>query len=74
MSDYPDYMDIHPKDGRPMTSNVVKLNQEPEKLRCTGVGRDGEDEKCIAVYFNQKPTDDQMRFLHDCMKRWSSLT
>jgi len=56
-----------------MSENVVALKPQTEKLKCTGVGRDGENEKCLIAYFNQSPTDDQMRFFHDCLKRWAML-
>lgn len=56
-----------------MADNVLQLNTKPAALTCTGVGRDGDHDKCMIAYFNRTPTDDEMRFLHECMKRWASL-
>jgi hypothetical protein len=33
-----------------------------------GVGRDAEYERCLVVYFNRKPSDDDMRRLHDAAR------
>src|SRR6185437_15107724 len=38
-------------------------------LRCPGVGRDADNEQSLCFYFNRKPTDDEMRFLHEVMQR-----
>ncbi len=39
------------------------------KLKCPGVGRDAENEKSLCFYFDRKPTDDEMRYLHEVMQR-----
>lgn len=33
--------------------------------RVNGVGRDAEEPRCLIVYFNRPPTNDDMRRLHD---------
>ena len=38
-------------------------------LACAGVGRDAENEQSLSFIFSRRPTDDEMRFLHDVMKR-----
>lgn len=38
-------------------------------LRCSGAGRDGENCKTLFFTFSRRPSDDEMRFLHDVMKR-----
>lgn len=38
-------------------------------LRCSGVGRDKDCLSALQFYFNRRVTDDEMRFLHECMKR-----
>lgn len=39
------------------------------KLRCNGIGRNAEWPKSLLFYFDTVPSDDQMRFLHEVMKR-----
>ena len=41
------------------------------KLQCNGVGRDGDCITALSFYFNRKVTDDEMRFLHEVLKRAS---
>lgn len=38
-------------------------------LECNGVGRDAEHLRSLCFYFNRVPTDDEMRYLHDVMRR-----
>lgn len=40
-------------------------------LRCTGCGRDANNS--LAVYFNRRPTDDEVRFIHECIRRAACL-
>lgn len=40
-----------------------------EDLKCPGVGRDTENEQSLCFYFSRKPTDDEMRYLHEVMQR-----
>lgn len=56
-----------------MADNVVPLNATPATLTCSGVGRDDQNKKCLIAYFNRTPTDSEMRFFNDCLKRWASL-
>ena len=55
-----------------MTENVIPLKKR-ERLRCIGAGRDGENKQSLAFYFDRQVTDDEMRFLHDVMKRAAQL-
>ena len=43
------------------------------ELKCNGVGRDKDCLSALAFYFNRRVTDDEMRFLHDVMKRAAAL-
>lgn len=38
-------------------------------LKCPGVGRDKDNVAALQFYFNRRVTNDEMRFLHDVMKR-----
>lgn len=40
-------------------------------LEVTAIGRDGEYNACLIVYFNRKPTDDEMREFHEWSKNFS---
>lgn len=39
------------------------------ELRVPGCGRDAENEKALVFSFSRKVTDDEMRFLHECLQR-----
>jgi hypothetical protein len=39
------------------------------RLKCPGVRRDKDNENWLCFYFDRRPTDNEMRFLHDVMKR-----
>ena len=39
------------------------------ELKCPGVGRDKDNIAALQFYFSRPVTDDEMRFLHDVMKR-----
>ena len=38
-------------------------------LRCPGVGRDKDNLSALVFYFSRRVTDDEMRFLHEVMRR-----
>lgn len=48
-------------------------------LKLNGIGRAFDQnepkqaERVLEFYFNRRPTDDEMRFLHECMARSVSL-
>ncbi len=44
------------------------------KLKCSGVGRDAQHDRSLCFYFNRKPTDDEMRFLHEVVERAAECT
>jgi hypothetical protein len=52
---------------------------DPLHLKLNGIGRafdQNEPQQAARVlefYFNRRPTDDEMRFLHECMERSVSL-
>jgi hypothetical protein len=54
-------------------------NEREVALKLNGIGRayDQNEPKQAArvfeFYFNRRPTDDEMRFLHECMTRSVSL-
>ena len=39
------------------------------RLECPGVGRDKDNIAALEFYFNRRVTDEEMRFLHDVMRR-----
>jgi len=39
------------------------------QLKCNGVGRDKDCISGLEFYFNRRVTDDEMRFLHEVIKR-----
>ena len=39
-----------------------------DSLECNGAGRDTWSDHSLCFYFNRRPTDEEMRFLHDAMK------
>jgi hypothetical protein len=45
-----------------------------DRLRCNGVGRDKDWLSALQFYFNRRVTDDEMRYLHDVMKRAAALS
>jgi len=38
-------------------------------MKCPGIGRNAEWPKSLLFYFDNVPTDDQMRYLHEVMQR-----
>ena len=57
---------VKPDATRPALSLVVS---RPDKLICTGIGRDAEHDKCAVVYFNRPLTDYELRFFHEVCGR-----
>jgi len=37
-------------------------------MKVTGVGRDAEHPKCLIVYYDGVPTDDELRVLHEQLR------
>lgn len=62
-------------DGDPMSqrANHSKAWDSLEPVAIQGVGRDAENEKSLCFYFDRKPTDDEMRYLHEMMQRAVTL-
>lgn len=50
-------------------TNVVQLKAPAEPLRCPGSGRDADNDRALIFYFNRKPTDAELRYLHEVMQR-----
>lgn len=51
-------------------SKVVPLRPEqPADLRCRGVSRDAGNDQSLAVAFNRRVTDAEMRFLREVLER-----
>lgn len=46
----------------------IRAEQDPF-LRCLGAGRARKNDRAIAFLFDRAPTDDELRFLHDVMRR-----
>lgn len=44
------------------------------KLKCNGVGRDKDCISALQFYFSRPVTDDEMRFLHDVMRRTLAIS
>lgn len=40
-----------------------------KELKCSGVGRDKDCISALQFYFNRPVTDDEMRYLHEVMRR-----
>jgi hypothetical protein len=40
-----------------------------KKLKVRGVGRVADEPRAMLVCFNERPTDEELRFLHDVMER-----
>lgn len=38
-------------------------------MKCPGIGRNAEWPKSLLFYFDNVPTDEQMRYLHEVMQR-----
>jgi hypothetical protein len=39
------------------------------RLRVVGCARDADNSNALILIFNRQPTDDEMRFMHECNKR-----
>lgn len=44
------------------------------KLKVRGVGRVGDEPRALLVQLNERPTDDELRFLHDVLDRAVACT
>jgi len=53
--------------GSPDECGPSMIERRP--LKCPGVGRDKDNLHALQFYFSRPVTDDEMRFLHDVMKR-----
>lgn len=42
-------------------------------LRLAGVGRDAADERTLVIYFNHKPSDDELREVHEHLRNCRAL-
>lgn len=51
------------------TDPAYRVQRPKRDLRCPGVGRDKDNLLALQFYFNRRVTDDEMRFLHDVMRR-----
>lgn len=38
-------------------------------LHARGVGRDASDERSLLVFLNRRPSDDELRAIHDCLSK-----
>lgn len=47
----------------------MKKKTENEMLHVSGVGRDADDERTLFMSLNRKPTDDEVRAIHDFLRR-----
>lgn len=57
------------RDKSNVTNVVDMIPPHDPILRCYGVGRDGGNDKVLVFSFDRRPTDSEMRFLGDCMRR-----
>lgn len=39
------------------------------QLKCPGAGRDAENPKAVVFYFDRPVSDDELRYLHEVMRR-----
>jgi hypothetical protein len=39
-----------------------------KRLKCPGMSRN-DDRRNLTLHFNRPPTDDEMRFIHECVQR-----
>jgi len=44
------------------------------KLKCNGAGRDKDNNQFLWFAFNRTPTDDELRYLHEVVKRASECS
>lgn len=40
-----------------------------EDLKAVGIGRDAQEPRCLSVAFNRSPTDDELRAVHNFLRR-----
>lgn len=53
--------------ARPDTPFYAPPDESVRMPIAVGVGRDGENDKCICVYFKRNLTDEELRGLHDVL-------
>jgi hypothetical protein len=56
-----------PATGGSEGARVMGKHDEMTYLDCSGVGRDAEYSRCLVVYFNRAPSDEEMRRAHDAV-------
>lgn len=58
--------------------NVVNIKRDPPPphpaLKVPGVDRDAENDKVLVFSFSRRVTDDEMRFLHEVMRRTVAIS
>ena len=54
-------------DGQSKITHLAPRLQR--RLKCNGVARDDGNERSLSFYFSRRVTDDELRYLHDVMKR-----
>ena len=52
----------------------TKLAERDPPLKCMGVGRSWSNHRVVAFMFDRAPTDDELRQLHDAMRRAATMT
>lgn len=55
-------------------ADVIDLDPNGKTLACTGACRDGDNPKALCFTFNRRPTDNEMRFIHEALRRTAHLT
>jgi hypothetical protein len=50
------------------------VNAANDSLRVNGVSRDASDARTLVIYFNERPSDDDMRRIHDLLREGSPAT
>lgn len=48
---------------------VIHIRAASAPLHVPGCGRDADNEQALCFYFTRRVTDEEMRFLHDVIKR-----
>ena len=48
---------------------VVDNAPQPKRPKVSGMGRMGDNDKALLLMLNWRPTDDQLRYLHEVMER-----
>lgn len=48
---------------------ILKTGKMSDGLKASGIIRDPENEQFVSIGFNRKPTDDEMRAVHNFLRR-----